>query len=117
MATAWAECAHVATGHGAKTFGGVCVTDYARALGGSCGKCVGRPSQGPVSRTKLELGLEQRQSYRTRGRVDIGRLSSLFRNCGEGVAESDAFGAITLGHERTCAVGVCHCRRVSSQSH
>src|ERR1035438_5838935 len=72
MAAAWAECAHVATGHGAKTFGGVCVTDYARALGGSCGKCVGRPSQGPVSGTKLELGFKPGQIYRTRRGWTLG---------------------------------------------
>ena len=99
----------------AKTCGGVCVAGYARALGGSCGRCVGRPSQGPVSGTKLELGSEPGQSYRTRGRVDIGRLWSLCRNCGEGVAESDAHGAITLGGGCAFAVRACDCRRVSSR--
>ena len=67
--------------------------------------------------TKLELGFEPGQSNRTRRRVDIGRLSPLCRNCGEGVAESDANAAITLGDECTSAVRACHCRRVSSQLH
>ena len=42
MAAAWAGCARVAAGHGAKTCGGVCVAGYARALGGPCGRRVGR---------------------------------------------------------------------------
>ena len=90
MAAAWAGCARVAAGHRAKTCGRVCIAGYARALGGSCGRRVGRPSQGPVSRTKFELGFEPGQSHRTRGRVDVGRLSSLCRNRGEGVAQPDA---------------------------
>src|SRR6202034_2034560 len=113
MAAARSGCAHFAAGRGAKTGGGFCVTEFARPLGGCRRKRAGRPPQGPVSGTKLELGFEPRQSNQKRAGLDAGWLSSLCRNCGEGVAELAAYSAITLGGVCTCAVCACDCRCVS----
>ena len=46
-----------------KPAAGLASLSFARALGGSCGRRVGRPSQGPVSGTEFELGSEPGQSH------------------------------------------------------